>query len=81
MNQMKQFYLEKVVPALQQKFAYKNVMQIPRLEKSVLNMGVGAASQNRKILDEGLPSSVLLPHYRRYGHDSAPGRRRNGHSG
>ena len=52
MNQMKQFYLEKVVPALQQKFAYKNVMQIPRLEKIVLNMGVGAASQNRKILDE-----------------------------
>ena len=54
MNQMKQFYLEKVVPALQQKFAYKNVMQIPRLEKIVLNMGVGAASQNRKILDEAV---------------------------
>ena len=54
MNQMKQFYLEKVVPALQQKFAYKNVMEIPRLEKIVINMGVGAASQNRKILDEAV---------------------------
>ena len=54
MNQMKQFYLEKVVPALQQKFAYKNVMEIPRLQKIVINMGVGAASQNRKILDEGV---------------------------
>ena len=54
MNQMKQFYLEKVVPALQQKFAYKNVMEIPRLQKIVLNMGVGAASQNRKILDEAM---------------------------
>ena len=52
MNQMKQFYLEKVVPALQAKFAYKNVMEIPRLQKIVVNMGVGAASQNRKILDE-----------------------------
>jgi len=54
MNQMKQFYLEKVVPALQQKFAYKNVMEIPRLQKIVINMGVGAASQNRKILDEAV---------------------------
>lgn len=54
MNQMKQFYLEKVVPALQQKFAYKNVMEIPRLQKIVVNMGVGAASQNRKILDEAV---------------------------
>ena len=54
MNQMKQFYLEKVVPALQQKFAYKNVMEIPRLQKIVINMGVGAASQNRKILDEAM---------------------------
>ena len=54
MNQMKQFYLEKVVPALQQKFTYKNVMEIPRLQKIVINMGVGAASQNRKILDEAV---------------------------
>ena len=54
MNQMKQFYLEKVVPALQQKFAYKNVMEIPRLQKIVINMGVGAASQNRKILDDAV---------------------------
>ena len=54
MNQMKQFYLEKVVNALKQKFAYKNVMEIPRLQKIVINMGVGAASQNRKILDEAV---------------------------
>jgi large subunit ribosomal protein L5 len=39
---------------LQQKFAYKNVMEIPRLQKIVINMGVGAASQNRKILDEAV---------------------------
>ena len=60
MNQMKQFYLEKVVPALQAKFAYKNVMEIPRLEKIVVNMGVGAASQNRKILDEAVDTLTAI---------------------
>ena len=48
MNQMKQFYLEKVVPALQQKFAYKNVMEIPRLQKIVLNMGFGIVSKDEQ---------------------------------
>ena len=52
MNSMQQHYREKVIPALQERFGYKNVMQIPRLEKIVLNMGVGAAAGNRKILDE-----------------------------
>ena len=60
MNQMKQFYLEKVVPALQAKFAYKNVMEIPRLQKIVLNMGVGAAAQNRKILDEAADTLTAI---------------------
>ena len=60
MNQMKQFYLEKVVPALQAKFAYKNVMEIPRLEKIVVNMGVGAAAQNRKILDEAAETLTAI---------------------
>ena len=60
MNQMKQFYLEKVVPALQQKFAYKNVMEIPRLQKIVLNMGVGAAASNRKILDEAVDTLTAI---------------------
>ena len=60
MNQMKQFSLEKVVPALQAKFAYKNVMEIPRLEKIVVNMGVGAAAQNRKILDEAADTLTAI---------------------
>ena len=60
MNQMKQFYLEKVVPALQAKFAYKNVMEIPRLQKIVVNMGVGAAAQNRKILDEAAETLTAI---------------------
>ncbi len=44
-------YVEDVVPALKEKFNYKNVHQIPKLEKVVINMGVGEAVQNAKILD------------------------------
>ncbi|MBI5154965.1 50S ribosomal protein L5 [Candidatus Poribacteria bacterium] len=44
-------YREEIAPAMQKKFGYKNVMQIPRLKKIVLNMGVGAASRDIKELD------------------------------
>jgi large subunit ribosomal protein L5 len=44
-------YKAEVVPALQKEFGYKNVMQVPKLEKVVINMGMGAASQNIKVLD------------------------------
>jgi large subunit ribosomal protein L5 len=47
-------YREEVVPALQKEFGYKNIMQVPRLEKIVINMGVGAAGQtggDAKLLD------------------------------
>lgn len=52
MTNMQLFYNEKVVPAMMERFSYKNIMQVPRLEKIVINMGVGDAAQNRKILDE-----------------------------
>lgn len=54
MTNMQLFYNEKVVPELMERFGYKNVMQIPRLEKIVINMGVGDAAQNRKVLDEAV---------------------------
>ena len=44
-------YKAEVVPALQKEFGYKNIMQVPKLEKVVINMGMGAASQNIKVLD------------------------------
>jgi large subunit ribosomal protein L5 len=46
-----EIYQEKVVPALMKRFNYKNVMEVPRLEKIVINMGLGEAIQNIKILD------------------------------
>jgi len=48
---MHQYYMQEVVPVLQQRFGYHNVMQVPRLEKIVLNMGLGEAIQNPKLLD------------------------------
>ncbi len=51
MVRLKEKYVKEVAPALQQKFNYKNVMEIPRLEKVVINIGVGEATQNPKELD------------------------------
>jgi len=51
MSQLKTFYQKEVVPKLMDTFKYKNVMQVPRLEKVVLNMGLGEAIQNIKLLD------------------------------
>jgi large subunit ribosomal protein L5 len=48
---LKERYAKEVVPALMKTFSYKNVMQVPRLEKVVLNVGLGEAVQNIKLLD------------------------------
>ena len=50
-TRIKEKYLNEAVPALQQKFGYKNVMQIPRLEKIVINMGLGDCKDNAKALE------------------------------
>jgi large subunit ribosomal protein L5 len=51
MSIFKTFYQEEVFPALQQRFNYSNVMQVPKLNKITLNMGVGAAILDSKLLD------------------------------
>jgi len=51
MSQLKEFYEKEAVPKLIKDFDYKNIMQVPRLEKVVLNMGLGEAIQNIKLLD------------------------------
>lgn len=50
----KDLYLKNVVPALQTKFGYKSVMQIPKLSKIVLNKGIGAAVADKKLVDIGV---------------------------
>ena len=51
MSRLKETYLNEIMDAMQKKFEYKNVMQIPKLDKIVINMGVGEAKENHKILD------------------------------
>jgi large subunit ribosomal protein L5 len=51
MAKLKEVYQEKAVPALMKRFNYKNRMEVPKLEKIVINMGLGEAIQNIKILD------------------------------
>ena len=57
---MQQYYMQEVVPVLQQRFGYQNVMQVPRLEKMVLNMGLGEAIQNPKLLDAGVEQLAAI---------------------
>ena len=52
MTRLETIYREKVVPALQKEFAYKSSMQIPGIEKISLNIGLGSAVQNQKLIEE-----------------------------
>ena len=51
MSRLKELYSNEIMDAMQKKFGYKNVMQIPKLDKIVINMGVGEARENAKVLD------------------------------
>ena len=53
-------YKEEIIPALMKRFGYKNVMQVPRLEKIVLNMGVGEAVQDVKELDRAMEDLMVI---------------------
>ena len=54
MNRLKEKYLKEIVPSLQKKHNYKSVMEVPKLEKIVVNIGVGDATTNSKLLDAAL---------------------------
>ncbi len=51
MNRLKEKYLNEVVPSLKEKHNYKSIMEVPKLEKIVINMGVGDATTNSKLLE------------------------------
>ena len=59
-SRIHQYYLDEVAPALQQRFGYGNIMEVPRLNKIVLNMGLGEAIQNSKLLDGGLEQLAII---------------------
>ena len=60
MARLKDFYYETVVEAMTKKFGYKNVMEVPKLEKIVLNMGVGEAKDNAKILENAMSDMEII---------------------
>lgn len=60
MSRLKDKYVKDVVPALQKRFGYENVMQVPHLEKIVLNMGLGEAKDNARALDAAVAELALI---------------------
>ena len=51
MARLKEYYQKEIMPSMMEKFSYKSVMQIPRLEKIVINVGCGEAKENAKVID------------------------------
>ena len=54
MNRLKEKYLNEVVPSLMNKYKYKSIMEVPKLDKIVINMGVGDATSNAKLLEAAM---------------------------
>lgn len=54
MSRLKDMYKDEIVDAMIKKFGYKNIMEVPKLDKIVINMGVGEAKENAKILDSAV---------------------------
>jgi large subunit ribosomal protein L5 len=59
-TRLEKHYKEQIVPKLMQRFGYKNVMQVPRITKVTLNMGVGEAVGNKKILENAVADMVKI---------------------
>ena len=60
MSRLKEKYIKEIVPAMIKEFGYRNVMQVPKLEKVVLNMGLGEAIHNIKVLDSAVEELALI---------------------
>ena len=60
MSRLKDMYYNEIVPAMISKFGYKNVMQVPKLDKIVLNMGVGEAKDNAKVLESAVKDMEII---------------------
>jgi large subunit ribosomal protein L5 len=60
MSQLKTYYEKEVVPKLIENFKFKSIMQVPKLDKIVLNMGIGEANQNIKLLDAAVEELKII---------------------
>ena len=60
MTRLKETYQKEIVDGMTKKFGYKNVMQVPRLEKIVINMGIGEAKENSKVLEAAMAELAII---------------------
>lgn len=60
MNRLREFYEAEIIEAMTKKFSYKNVMAVPKLDKIVINMGVGEAKDNAKVLDGAVKDLTII---------------------
>ena len=60
MTRLEKFYKEQVITKLTEKFGYENVMQVPRITKITLNMGVGEAAGNKKVLENAVADMAKI---------------------
>ncbi len=60
MNRLKEKYNKEIVPSLREKYSYKSVMEVPSLDKIVINMGVGDATTNTKLLDAAMADLEVI---------------------
>ena len=59
-QRLQNFYSQKIIPTLMEQFTYKNKYQVPKIEKIVINRGIGDASQNAKLLDSSLYELTVI---------------------
>ena len=59
-QRLKKLYYQAIIPKLAEEFNYKNTLQVPRIEKIVINRGLGDASQNTKLLDYSLNELTMV---------------------
>ena len=59
-TRLQEKYIKEVVPAMIEKFGYKNIMEVPKLEKIVINMGVGEAKDNQKVLEAAVNDLTII---------------------
>ena len=60
MNRLKEKYLNEIIPSLTSKYNYKTIMEVPKLEKIVINIGVGDATSNSKLLEAAVKELELI---------------------
>ena len=60
MSRLRDFYNDEIIPEMTKKFSYKNKLAVPKIEKIIINMGVGEAKDNAKVLDGAVKDLTII---------------------